>query len=121
METYAKLVKYLDGLKDTSHSYSKDIPAGVMHSNDCDNGTYTKPMYKCRKMWFTAVMVYVERGMEYGFVPPNVARQYQDFLEYMDDTGFRMRDTREEDINRADRILASLVQSLEEMLELESN
>lgn len=107
------LPKNLDEFRESARTLLDDwvepIPAEIIHS---DHPVYgLGPKFKCRRIWFQAIINYAEAGLDAGFLPreSNAFSTYQDFLKYLDDSEIRKRLTTEEDIRQGNKVLTAIL------------
>ena len=95
--------EYLGHLKFLRDECSNEIPVVILHSNT-DTGRH-----KVRNNWFQGVIADTECVILDGYASAKSMELFEKFMVYYDDSGIIDRLTTNEDIERADSLLTSLI------------
>ena len=106
--------EYLRRIRQLRDDWVCGISEEIQHSFKMVDGKPITPKYKCRRGWFQGVIASACYGIKSGFVDKKSEKLVEDFYRYLDETNFRRRLTTEEDIRRGDKVLTSMIASLEE-------
>jgi nucleoside diphosphate kinase len=92
-----------DHLKFLRDSFSNEIPTKIIHGN------IDQPKYKVKKNWFQGIIADAENQISEGYASKKSKKLFEGFIEYYHNSNAINRLTNREDIEKANRLLTSLI------------
>ena len=94
---------YLEHLKFLKDGFSNEIPTKILHSN------MGQSRYKVRTNWFQGVIANAECVISEGYVSEKSKKLFEEFMEYYENSNAINRLTSRVDIEKANKLLESLI------------
>ena len=99
--------EYLKHMKFLRDDFSNEIPEKILHSN------MGQPKYKVRKNWFQGVIADADCVISDGYATDHTKRLFEEFMSYYKNSDAMNRLTKSEDIDKANKLLTSLINDIE--------